>query len=93
MFHVAVLQRSVMMYLTVLNTDYADDVTVLDNSMEGLQGTTDTSYLHRISVIFCASMMPKLVSESNINAKKTEAMTIAKNTTLRPYTEEATAFE
>ena len=34
-------------------------------------------------LIFCASMPPKLV-------KKTEVMSVAKNTSQRPYTEEGT---
>ena len=42
--HGAVLQRSISPLvddITVLDTDYADDMAVLDNSEEGLQETTD----------------------------------------------------
>ena len=79
--HGAVLQRSISPLvddITVLDTDYADDMAVLDNSEEGLQETTD---------LLC---MYGAQGGLRINGKKTEAMVIGKATSQRPYTKEAT---
>ena len=78
--HGAVLQRSISPLaddITVLDTDYADDMAVLDNSEEGLQETTN---------LLC---MYGAQGGLRINGKKTEAMVIGKATSQRPYTKEA----
>ena len=76
----AVLQRpsSTQEEVTVLDTDYADDMALLDNTKDGLQETTD--------------LLCKYAAQAGlrINAKKTEVMAIAKNTSQRPFTKEGT---
>ena len=76
--HGALLQRPTTASreeVTILDTDYADDMALLDNSKDGLQETTD--------------LLCKYAAQAGlrINAKKTEVMAVAKNTTQRPYTE------
>lgn len=61
--------------INLLDTDYADDLAILDNVKEGLQETTDLlSYYASLAGL-------------RINAKKTESMAIGKGTTQRPFTE------
>ena len=78
--HGAVLQRPTAAHeeVTIIDTDYADDMALLDNSKDGLQETTDLLCKHAAQ------------AGLRINAKKTEVMAVAKNTTQRPYTEEGT---
>lgn len=79
--HGAVLQRATTSFgqdTVVLDTDYADDLAIMDNTKDGLQETTD--------------LLCKYAAQAGlrINAKKTEVMAIGKNTSQRPYTEAAT---
>ena len=56
MTHGAVLQRTAAApqeEVTLLDTDYADDMALMDSTKDGLQETTD----------LLASMLPKLASE------------------------------
>jgi hypothetical protein len=64
--------------VTILDTDYADDMALLDNSKDGIQETTD--------------LLRKYADQAGlrINAKKMEVMAVAKNTTQQQYTEEGT---
>ena len=64
-----------------MDTDYADDMALLDNCKDGLQESTDLLCKYAAQAGLC------------VNAKKTEAIgaiAIAKNTSQRPYTEAAT---
>ena len=61
----------------VMDTDYADDMALLDNCKDGLQESTDQLCKYAAQ----AGLM--------VNAKKTEAMAIAKNTSQRPLHTEA----
>jgi len=75
----AVLQRAIpptQEDITVLDTDYADDMAVLDNNKEGLQETTD---------LLCKF---SAYAGLKVNAEKTKCMAVSKNTTQQPYTEE-----
>ena len=79
--HGAVLQQPITASheeVTVLDTDYADDMALLDNRKDGLQETTD--------------LLSKYAAQAGlrINVRKTEVMAVAKNTSQRPYTEEGT---
>ena len=70
--HGAVLQKSSTSSheeINLLDVDYADDMVLLDNSMDGFQETTD---------LFC-----KYAAQAGlrINVKKTEVMAIGKDTT------------
>ena len=79
--HGAVLQKSCTCSheeINLLDVDYADDMALLDNSKDGLQETTDLLYKYAAQ------------AGLRINVKKTEVMTIGKDTTQRPYTEEST---
>ena len=79
--HGAVLQRANTSSdedTVVMDTDYADDMALLDNCKDGLQESTDQLCKYAAQAGLC------------VNAKKTEAMAIAKNTSQRPYTEAAT---
>ncbi|KAL5254332.1 hypothetical protein ACHWQZ_G013943 [Mnemiopsis leidyi] len=60
---------------TVLDTDYADDIALLDDNKEGLQESTDL--LSQYASL--AGLM--------INPKKTECMAVGKWTSQRPFTE------
>ena len=60
----------------MLDTDYADDMAVLDNSKEGLQETTD------LLCLFSAYAGLK------VNAGKTKSMAVSKNTSQQPFTEQ-----
>ena len=60
---------------TVLDTDYADDLALLDDNKEGLQESTDL-LSHYASL-----------AGLKINAKKTECMAVGKWTSQRPFTE------
>ena len=60
---------------TVLDTDYADDLALLDDEKEGLQESTDL-LSHYASL-----------AGLKINAKKTECMAVGKWTSQRPFTE------
>lgn len=62
--------------VVVLDTDYADDMAVLDNSKEGLQETTD---------LLC---MFSAYAGLKVNAGKTKSMAVAKNTSQQPFTEQ-----
>lgn len=64
--------------VSVMDTDYADDMALLDNTKPGLQETTD---------LLCKNSS---LAGLKANAKKTQVMVIGKNTTQRPYTEEGT---
>ena len=75
--HGAVLQKELKGAdeKVVMDSDYADDLAVMDNTEEGLQESTDliayyTSY-----------------AGLKINAKKTQCMAISKCASQRPYTE------
>ena len=75
----AVLQKATLPTqedFAVLDTDYADDMAVLDNTKEGLQETTD---------LLCKF---SAYAGLKVNAKKTQSMAVSKNTTQQPYTEE-----
>ena len=79
--HGAVLQRlatASQEEVTVLDTDYADDMALMDSTKDGLQETTD--------------LLCKYAAQAGlrINVRKTEVMAVAKNTSQRPYTEEGT---
>ena len=79
--HGAVLQRPAAASqeeVTVLDTDYADDMALMDSTKDGLQETTD--------------LLCKYAAQAGlrINVRKTEVMAVAKNTSQRPYTEEGT---
>ncbi|KAL5261392.1 hypothetical protein ACHWQZ_G007182 [Mnemiopsis leidyi] len=63
---------------TVLDTDYADDIALLDDNKEGLQESTDL-----------LSQYASLAG-LKINAKKTECMAVGKWTSQRPFTEKNT---
>ena len=81
--HGAGFQRSISPLvddITVLDTEYADDMAVLDNSKEGLQ-------LQETTDLLC---MNAAQGGLRINGKKTEAMVIGKATSRRPYTKAAT---
>ena len=52
--------------------DYADDIAAMDNTAEGLQETTDNI------AKYCS------IAGLKMNAKKTEAMVIGKDTSQRP---------
>ena len=74
--HGAVLQRAITSSdedTAVMDTDYADDMALLNNCKDGLQESTD--------------LLCKYAAQSGlcVNAKKTEAMAIANNTSQRPY--------
>ena len=56
----------------VLDLDYADDIAAMDNTAEGLQETTDNI------AKYCS------IAGLKMNAKKTEAMVIGKDTSQRP---------
>ena len=60
---------------TLLDTDYADDMAVLDDTKDGLQESTDLLSTY-------ASL-----AGLKINAKKTECMAVGKKTSQRPFTE------
>jgi len=64
--------------VSVLDTDYADDMALLDNTKPGLQETTD---------LLCKNSS---LAGLKANAKKTQVMAVGKHTTQRPYTEEGT---
>ncbi|KAI8483821.1 hypothetical protein Bbelb_384790 [Branchiostoma belcheri] len=64
--------------VSVLDTDYADDMALLDNTKTGLQETTD---------LLCKNSS---LAGLKANAKKTQAMVVGKHTTQRPYTEVGT---
>ena len=57
----------------VLDTDYADDMVILNNSKDGLQESTDL-LAHNCSY-----------AGSRINAKKTQCMAISRSASRRPY--------
>ena len=61
--------------ITVMDTDYADDMAVLDNSKTGLQETTD---------LLCKY---SAYDGLKVNAKKTQTMAINKSAGQRPFTE------
>ena len=60
---------------TILDTDYADDMAVLDNLKDGLQESSDLLSKHAGS------------AGLHINTDKTKSMATGKNTTQKPYTE------
>ena len=60
----------------VLDTDYADDMAIMDNSTGGLQESTDL-------LAHCSSY-----AGLKINAKKTKCMAISKCASQRPYIED-----
>ena len=62
----------------VMDTDYADDMALLDNTKEGLQETTD---------LLCKYTA---YAGLKVNVKKTQVMAIGKGTSQRPYTEKQT---
>ena len=62
----------------VMDTDYADDMTVLDGTKDGLQETTDLLSHYAT------------YSGLKINSGKTKAMAISKQASQRPYTEACT---
>ncbi|CAH1272904.1 Hypp5001 [Branchiostoma lanceolatum] len=64
--------------VSVMDTDYADDMALLDNTKPGLQETTD---------LLCNYSS---LGGLKANAKKTQSMAIGKHITQRPYTEEET---
>ena len=64
--------------VTVVDTDYADDMATMDNTKLGLQETTD------LLSKYCA------YSGLKINAKKTQSMAFGKSTGQRPYNEQCT---
>ncbi|KAI8502407.1 hypothetical protein Bbelb_199950 [Branchiostoma belcheri] len=64
--------------VSVLDTDYADDMALLDNTKIGLQETTD---------LLCNNSS---LAGLKANAKKTQAMVVGRYCTQRPYTEEGT---
>ena len=64
--------------VNVTDLDYADDMTTLDNSKEGLQETTDL-LAHYSSY-----------GGLDINVKKTKSMAASKNADQRPYDEKST---
>ncbi|KAI8477652.1 hypothetical protein Bbelb_446140 [Branchiostoma belcheri] len=76
----AVLQRDShgKSTVSVLDTDYADDMALLDNKKLGLQETTD---------LLCKN---SALAGLKANAKKTQAMTVGKHIAQQPYTEEST---
>ena len=57
----------------VLDTDYADDMAILDNSRDGLQESTD------LLAHYCS------YAGWRINAKKTQCMVISRSASQRPY--------
>ena len=57
----------------VLDTDYADDMAILDNSRDGLQESTD------LLAHYCS------YAGLRINAKKTQCMAISRSASQRPY--------
>ena len=57
----------------VLDTDYADDMAIMDNSTDGLQESTD------LLAHYCS------YAGLRINAKKTQCMAISKSASQRPY--------
>ena len=59
--------------VVVLDTDYADDMAVLDNASHGLQESTD------LLAHYCG------YAGLRINAKKTQCMAISKSASQRPY--------
>ena len=59
----------------ILDTDYADDMALLDNTKEGLQETTDLLILSKYSAY----------AELKINAGKTKCMAVSKCASQRPY--------
>ena len=76
--HGTVLQRAIISSVedTVvmdIDTDYAEYMALLDNCKDSLQESTD--------------LLCKYAAQAGlfVNAKKTEAMAIARNTSLRPY--------
>ena len=74
--HGAVLQRAITSSdedTVIMDTDYADDMALLNNCKDGLQESTDLLCKYAAQAGLC------------VNAKKTEAMAIAKNTSQRPY--------
>ena len=76
-----VLQASLLPHepdITVMDTDYADDMAVMDNSKQGLQESTEL--LCRYSAY----------SGLRVNSKKTQVMAFGKYTDQRPYTEDCT---
>ncbi|XP_078701690.1 uncharacterized protein LOC144927827 [Branchiostoma floridae x Branchiostoma belcheri] len=64
--------------VSVLDTDYADDMALLDNTKIGLQETTD---------LLCNNSS---LAGLKANAKKTQAMVVGRYCMQRPYTEEGT---
>ena len=75
----AVLQKAITPTqedIVVLDTDYADDMAVMDNSKEGLQESTD---------LLCKY---SAYAGLKVNAEKTKCMAVSKNTSQQPYTEE-----
>ena len=63
---------------SVMDLDYADDIAALDNTAEGLQETTDNI------AKYCAFGGLKM------NARKTEAMVVGKDTTQHPLPRDRT---
>ena len=57
----------------ILDTDYADDMAILDNSRDGLQESTD------LLAHYCS------YAGLRINAKKTQCMAISRSASQRPY--------
>ena len=62
----------------LLDTDYADDMAMLDNSKEGLQETTD---------LLCKY---SAYAGLKINAGKTQSMAVSKSASQRPYSKDDT---
>ncbi|KAL5250463.1 hypothetical protein ACHWQZ_G016256 [Mnemiopsis leidyi] len=62
----------------LLDTDYADDMALLDNTVEGLQETTD---------LLCKN---SAYAGLKVNAKKTQCMAVSKSASQRPYTQQDT---
>ena len=62
----------------LLDTDYADDMALLDNSKEGLQETTD---------LLCKY---SAYAGLKINAGKTQCMAVSKRASQRPYSRDDT---
>lgn len=64
--------------IAVMDTDYADDMATMDNTVQGLQETTD---------LLCKYSS---LSGLKVNVKKTKTMAISKSDGQRPYSEKHT---